>query len=201
MWQEIARFGKKLVDAGLVESHFGNISVRVGNKMIITRSGIALDDINEAGVVEVDLDNPSSLDIIASSETIVHRRIYKTTSALAIIHAHTPFAVIQSFLEAERVIPIDSEGQYFLHEIPIVRGGVGTPELAENTASALQEHKGVIVYSHGAFAIGKILEEAYVVTTQIEHSCKVKYFVEQAKNTPFNINNHEKQKANFKGSK
>lgn len=182
MWQEIARFGKKLVDAGLVESHFGNISVRVGNRMIITRSGIGLDDISEAGVVEVELDKPSSLDIIASSEIIVHRRIYKTTSALAIVHVHAPFAVVQSFLaEGDSVVPIDSEGQYFLHEIPVVRGGVGTPELAENTAAALREHKGVIVYSHGTFAVGKILEEAFVVTTQIEHSCKLKYYVDVAR--------------------
>ncbi|HDN65254.1 MAG TPA: fuculose phosphate aldolase, partial [Methanosarcinales archaeon] len=41
MWQEIARFGKKLVEYGLVESHFGNISVRTGDGMLITRSGSA----------------------------------------------------------------------------------------------------------------------------------------------------------------
>ncbi|HHI30574.1 fuculose phosphate aldolase [Methanosarcinales archaeon ex4484_138] len=179
MWQEISRFGKKLVASGLVESHFGNISLKIGSKMLITRSGIALDDITENGVVEIDLNTPSSLDIIASSETIVHRAIYKNTSALAIIHAHAPYAVIQSFIEkTESLKPIDSEGQYFLHEIPIVRGGVGTPELSQNTATALREHRGVIVYSHGTFATGKILEEAFVTTTQIEHSCKIKYFVE-----------------------
>ncbi|PHP45644.1 hypothetical protein B6V01_002985 [Methanosarcinales archaeon ex4572_44] len=106
-------------------------------------------------------------------------RKYKNTSALAIIHAHAPYAVIQSFIEkTESLKPIDSEGQYFLHEIPIVRGGVGTPELSQNTATALREHRGVIVYSHGTFATGKILEEAFVTTTQIEHSCKIKYFVE-----------------------
>jgi len=179
MWQEISRFGKKLVAAGLVESHFGNISLKRGNKMLITRSGIALDEINEKSVVEIDLDTPSSLDTIASSETIVHRAIYKNTSALAIIHAHAPYAVIQSFIEeTDSLKPIDSEGQYFLHEIPIVHGGAGTPELAENTAKALREHKGVIVYSHGTFAAGKILEEAFVTTTQIEHSSKIKYYVE-----------------------
>ncbi|MBN2488450.1 MAG: aldolase [Methanosarcinaceae archaeon] len=182
MWRQIAKFGKKLVDHGLVESHFGNISVRIGSRILITRSGCALDDITENSVVEVELDGTSGLDLIASSETIVHRTIYKNTSALAIIHAHCPYSVTQSLLaDSDTIIPIDSEGLYFLHEIPIVRGGIGTPELAQNTSRALSEHKGAIVYSHGTFAVGKILEEAYVVTTQVEHSCRIKYLCDIAR--------------------
>ena len=186
MWQEISKIGKKLVDHGLVESHFGNISVRIGNKMLITRSGSALDEITENSVVEVELEGTSGLDLIASSEAIVHREIYKNTSALAIIHAHCQFAVTLSLLadlgsSSDSIVPVDSEGQYFLHEVPIVKGGIGTPELAKNTARALAEHKGAIIYSHGTFATGKILEEAYVVTTQIEHSCAIKYRYDMAK--------------------
>ncbi len=181
MWQEISKIGKKLVDHGLVESHFGNISVRIGNKMLITRSGSALDEITENSVVEVELEGTSGLDMIASSEAIVHRAIYKDTSALAIIHAHCQFAVTLSLLaDSDSIVPVDSEGQYFLHEVPIVKGGIGTPELAKNTARALAEHKGAIIYSHGTFATGKILEEAYVVTTQIEHSCAIKYRYDMA---------------------
>ncbi|HJH32791.1 MAG TPA: aldolase [Methanosarcinaceae archaeon] len=182
MWQEISRIGKKLVDHGLVESHFGNISVRIGNKMLITRSGSALDELTENSVVEVEVEGTSGLDLIASSETIVHREIYKNTSALGIIHAHCQFAVTESLLsDSGAIVPVDSEGQYFLHEIPIVKGGIGTPELAKNTARALTEHKGAIIYSHGTFAVGKILDEAYVVTTQIEHSCAVKYWYDLAR--------------------
>ncbi len=186
MWQEISKIGKKLVDHGLVESHFGNISVRIGNKMLITRSGSALDEITENSVVEVELEGTSGLDMIASSEAIVHREIYKNTSALAIIHAHCQFAVTLSLLadfdsDSDFIVPVDSEGQYFLHEVPIVKGGIGTPQLAKNTARALAEHKGAIIYSHGTFATGKILEEAYVVTTQIEHSCAIKYRYDMAR--------------------
>jgi len=186
MWQEISKIGKKLVDHGLVESHFGNISVRIGNKMLITRSGSALDEITENSVVEVELEGTSGLDMIASSEAIVHREIYKNTSALAIIHAHCQFAVTLSLLadfdsDSDFIVPVDSEGQYFLHEVPIVKGGIGTSQLAKNTACALAEHKGAIIYSHGTFATGKILEEAYVVTTQIEHSCAIKYRYDMAR--------------------
>jgi L-fuculose-phosphate aldolase len=177
MWQEIAKYGRKLVEHGLVESNFGNISIRAGDMMLITRSGSALDEIGEDNVVEVDIRDTSSLDIIASSETVVHREIYRQTSALATIHAHCQYSVVESLLAGPGGIiqPVDSEGQYFLGKIPVVRGGIGSHELAENLVSALSRTKGAVVYSHGTFAIGKTLGEAYIVTTQLEHSCKIKY--------------------------
>lgn len=181
MWQEIKRFGQKLVYYGLTHSHFGNISIRRGDKILITRSGSLLDEINENMVVEVELARPTSFDLIASSETIVHRQIYQQTSALAVIHVHSPFAVILSFLSpAETLTPTDTESKYFLHEIPLVTGGIGSAELATNVARALQDHKAVIVRGHGSFAQGKILEEAYVNICSVEHACKVKYFCDQS---------------------
>lgn len=184
MWHDIAKFGKKLVERGLIESHFGNMSMRAGSRMLITKSGSPLDEISEDSVVEVDIDKPSSLDSIASSESPIHRAIYKSTSALAIIHAHPHFAVIESLLGHDKIIPPDSEGQYILHEIPVVRGSFGTKELAKNTSGALKDHKGVIVFAHGTFAAGKTLEEAYVVTALIEHSCKLKYYCDMARRVP-----------------
>jgi L-fuculose-phosphate aldolase len=55
MWQKISAAGKKLVDSGLVEANFGNISVRSssGNSFIITKTGTALDEIDSNSVIEV----------------------------------------------------------------------------------------------------------------------------------------------------
>lgn len=182
MWQEISKYGRKLVEHGLVESNFGNISIRAGDRMLITRTGAALDEITSNSVVEIDIQETSSLDIIASSEAVVHREIYRQTSSLTIIHAHSTYAVVESLLTGPegRVSPIDSEGQYFLGEIPVVGGGIGSCELARNLANALSRHRGAIVYSHGTFAVGRTLGDAYIVTTQLEHSCKIKYLYELA---------------------
>ena len=178
----MAKFGKKLVERGLVESNFGNMSVRSGRRMLITKSGKPLDEINEDSVVEVDIDKPSSP--VASSESPIHRAIYKNTAELAVIHAHPAFSVIESLLGNDKIIPPDNEGQYILHEIPVVKGSFGSKELAETTSGALKDHKGVIVFAHGTLAAGKTLEEAYFVTAQIEHSCKLKYFCDMARRIP-----------------
>lgn len=182
MWQKIAEIGKKLIDRGLVDSRFGNISIRMGDKMLITLKGSSLDNVTEKSAVELDIIKTSSLDGTASSETIVHRTIYQNTPALAIIHAHPPFAVIESLLvENDTIIPLNTEGQYFLREIPVVRGETGSQELAARTAQFLRGRNCVIVFSHGTFAIGKTLDEAYFITEQTEHSCKLKYFYDLAR--------------------
>ncbi len=176
MLKEMANFGKKLVESGLVNSHFGNISVRVSNKMLITKRGAMLDEISEGSVVEIDLEESKSFDMDASVEAMVHKEIYESTSALAIIHAHPTYAVVESLiLSQDKIKPMDCEGLHFLHEIPIVDGETGSKELASEVSSVLRDYKGVIVRGHGTFSTGKTLEEAYIITSIIEHSCQIKY--------------------------
>jgi L-fuculose-phosphate aldolase len=181
MWKNISKYGKKLVVHGLVESHFGNISVKLCDTFIITKTGTYLDEITSENLVELYIDRITEFDKISSSETIVHREIYKNTDAKAIIHAHCPFSVIESLLEkGNSISPIDSEGTCFLHKIPIVKGKIGSNELAKSTSFSLKNSKGVIVLGHGTFTIGNTLEEAYGMTAQIEHSCKVKYYYDSS---------------------
>ncbi len=68
-----------------------------------------------------------------------------------------------------------------MHEIPVVTGGIGSDELARNTASALRDHKGIIAQGHGTFARGATVDEAFVIISSIEHACMVKYLLDIAK--------------------
>lgn len=56
MYEELRRFGKKLVEGGMVSSHSGNMSIRIGDNILITRSGSMLDELTEASIVEVGFD-------------------------------------------------------------------------------------------------------------------------------------------------
>ncbi|WNY29319.1 Methylthioribulose-1-phosphate dehydratase [Methanimicrococcus stummii] len=201
MWQKIAAAGKKIVESGLVEANFGNISIRSrsGNSFLITKTGTALDEIDSCGVIEIPIFDGESdtfvdpfvaaaIEKAASSETPVHRRIYRETNANAILHAHCPYSVVMSILEHEAgndaVIPIDSEGKLFLKEIPIISGGIGSDTLAANAAAVFKDEsvKGAIILGHGTIAACDSLEEAYNVTAQLEHAAKIKYMYAKAKN-------------------
>lgn len=177
--EELIAYGKKMVAQGLAHSHFGNVSKRIGDQILISTTGSMLDEL-EGQIVKVSLVGPSSMDMIASTELVVHRAIYGATSALTILHGHSEFAVVQSILNpvGTEICPEDSESTYLIHEIPVIEGGVGSKELAERAACALLDHRAVLLKGHGAFARGGTVDEAFVVLSCVEHSCRVKYFTD-----------------------
>ncbi len=176
-WPEIAKFGRKMVASGLTSSRFGNISRLQGEKISITCTGSMLDELDQSNVVEVDLNCASDQDRIASSETCVHRAIYRSTSNEAVIHTHSPYAVALSLLEKDSIEPLDSEGILFLGAMPIVEGHYGSDRLAQAVSMALQGHKACIARGHGVFASGMTLTEAFTAASMAEHSSKVRYLV------------------------
>ncbi len=188
-WQEIARFGRKVVSSGLTSSRFGNISVLLDGEIFITATGSMLDELDSLAVVQVDLEHACEMDKIASIETCVHRAIYLNTSKTAIIHTHSPYATVLSMLEVEAVLPIDSEGVLLLGEMPVIEGQLGTDMLARAACIALKSHKACIARGHGVFAAGGSLKEAYTTACMAEHSSQVKYLVDchpQGKNLYLN---------------
>ncbi len=176
MLKEFQLVGQDLFSAGINNSHSGNLSVRYGDRIIITRRGSMLGHLAERDLIETGLEKNDSKITLASTEIRVHRAIYKHTSALAIVHAHPVFATALSLVEDE-IIPVDSEGAYFLHKIPVLGAEhtVGSQEVEEKLPYLLREYKIVMLRGHGSFAIGQLMEEAYQLTTSLEHSCKILY--------------------------
>lgn len=181
-WEVIAWIGRTLVASGLTSSRFGNISLRLGDKILITCTGSMLDDLGQEQVVEVDALKACPMDSVASTETCVHRAIYQSTQAKAVIHTHSPYAValslIDPLIKAGMIEPIDSEGIAFLGSMPVVFGTMGSTDLARNVSSALSDHSACIARGHGVFAAGKCLTDAYTAASMAEHSSQVKYLVE-----------------------
>ena len=121
----------------------------------------------------------------ASTELEVHRCIYKTTSALAVVHAHPPYAVALSFTEKE-IVPPDIEGRALLSTVPILCTGTADKarEFADKIAKLLEEHRVVLVRGHGTFAASQLLEEAYYYTVVLEQSCHLLYLLKALKANP-----------------
>jgi L-fuculose-phosphate aldolase len=178
MLDQFQRFGNDLFYQGLTSSHGGNMSVRMGDHIIITRTGSMLAHLNKNDLIEIGLDKDDSNIMLASSELVVHRAIYQNTSALAIVHVHPPFAVAQSLCVEEAIIPIDSEGSYLLRKVPVVQTEttVGSKDVAKIAAQMLREYKIFMLRGHGCFSIGPLLEEAYQWCSSLEESCKIHYY-------------------------
>lgn len=157
------------------------MSVRVGDRLLITRRGSMLGRLRPEDLIETGLDRDDSGIALASSEIVVHRAIYRRTAAQAIVHTHPPHGVTLS-LEMDEIIPIDSEGSYLLHRVPVVAAEktVGSDEMAELISAALVEYKLCLLRGHGLFATGHLLEEAYQWTSAFEASARIVYLARVA---------------------
>lgn len=165
---EFERIGRRLFAEHLVGGNFGNISVREGDGFYIKRTGEYLDVAGEPVFVPLEGEVPGD----ASSEYRVHREVYKKTPHRTIVHAHPPAAVAAS-LVLDQIVPEDSEGLMFCPVIPVVTGAPGSDEVAQNVSGSMVMSKLVIARGHGTFAAGKTLDEAYLLTSLAEHSCRV----------------------------
>ena len=180
MWKEFRHYGKKIMQYGLNSGKAGNMSIREKNHILITKSGVMFDEIDRKKLIKLGLHESLPINKEASVETIVHRKIYQETDHLAIIHVHSPMALVMSILTKENpIVPLDIESKCILKAIPIIEGEPGSTVLAESAKSALKDHNAFMVKSHGVFGVGKNLEEAYGYICLVEQSCKIKYFVDK----------------------
>lgn len=174
--EDFIKFGRELFIRGLIASHSGNLSVKRGNEILITRRGSMLGNLTKEGIVSV----PLIADKVeaASRELVVHRAIYQATSALACVHAHPPYAIALSLIENE-IIPIDEEGAFYLSRVPIlaIEDTIGSEVVASQLAKLFNGNKIAMIRGHGSFAIGETLEEAYLKTSSLEHSSQIIHLV------------------------
>jgi L-fuculose-phosphate aldolase len=170
--------GQDLVARGLVSSHGGNLSMRMGDKMIITRRGCMLGSIRDSDLIETGVCKNDRNTPMASVELAVHRAIYQNTAAQAVVHAHPPYAITLSMLDNE-VLPACVECASVLDRIPVVGWNmeVKPGALAEPIAHSLKDNKVVLVKGHGSFAVGQLLEEAHKYTTALEENCHIAYLL------------------------
>jgi ribulose-5-phosphate 4-epimerase/fuculose-1-phosphate aldolase len=180
----ICQAGKQVVDLGLVDSSFGNISYCANDILYISQTGSFLDDL--AGYVDpVPLDGSSCAGMTASSELTAHMAIIEQTGYRAILHGHPKFSVILS-MDCD-VACCEHRGnchKYCPHKrdvctIPVVSGEVGTGPygLCHTVPKALHEQTGVIVYGHGVFTADDTdFNHALHKLIDIERECRIEYF-------------------------
>ena len=173
LFDQFQTIGRELSTRRLVTSHSGNMSIRFGERVYITRRGSMLGNLTEQDLIETGINKNDRNTPLASSELAVHRAIYQATNAQAIVHAHPPYATALSLAEKE-IVPKD-EWYDVIGKVPVLGWGQNLKpgDLDEAIALELKERKVVMLYGHGRFAIGPLLEEAFSLTTVLEEASKV----------------------------
>ncbi len=154
---------------GLSSGTSGNMSVRAGDGILITPSGVAPAEMTADDICHVSMDG-----IVApgprrpSSEVPMHLAVYRDSDALAVVHTHPPYATTISLTHDE--LPA-------VHYTINGLGGpvrvapyatFGTDELAEHIATALDGRTGAILQNHGMITHGASLRQAYERSVLLE---------------------------------
>ena len=173
-WRELVDTARRTAAEGLVVGTSGNVSVRVGEVVLVTPSGVPYDRLTERDTVAVDLDGTQVLgDLRPTSELPLHLAVHRETGARAVVHTHAVHATAVSTLVPE-LPPI--------HYMTAALGGpvrvapyalYGTEGLARNMLHALRDRTACLLQNHGTVAYGDTLPQAYDRTAQLEWMCRV----------------------------
>lgn len=101
-WDELVATALRTVADGLVVGTSGNVSVRVGDMVLVTPTGVPYDRLRPEDAVGVDLEGRQVLgSLAATSELPMHLAIHRATDARAVVHTHAAHATAVSTLVTE----------------------------------------------------------------------------------------------------
>ena len=143
----------------LVNTYEGNVSVRLGDTILITPSAVCKEELEEDDLVEVDLASGETLRAkesrMASSETKMHLCVYRNSAAQAVVHAHPPFATAYAVAAKPIETRAYPEMRVLYDRIPVCRyGRPGTEAVNADVPEALKTHDVFLLSNHGLVACG-----------------------------------------------
>lgn len=157
--------------SGINRGTSGNLSVRHGEGLLITPSGVRYDGLVPDGIVAMDLDGQVQGQGRPSSEWRFHRDLYRHRDDIqAIVHAHPVHCAALACMG--RGIPA-------FHYMVAMAGGrdircakyatFGTQELSDQVVEAMTGRQACLMANHGLLAAGPGLAEALALAVEVEH--------------------------------
>jgi len=165
---QLVSYSARLLDDGLAVGSAGNMSVRIGDRVAITPSGVSYTEMRPEDICLVGMDGAElQSSETPSSETPMHLAIYAAAKAKAkaevgaVVHTHSPEVIALSAgrdeLPAIHYAITGLGGP--VRVAPYVR--FGSSGLADAAVTALDGRSAVILRNHGAVTYGRDLAQAY----------------------------------------
>lgn len=161
---------------GLIVGTAGNISVREGDLLAITPSGLPYEDLRPDLVAVVDIATGEQVagPLRPASELDLHLATLRATGQAAVVHTHSVAATAVASLDGVTALPA-------VHYYVAMFGGCdvrvaeyatyGTPELAANVERALDGRRAALMANHGSVVAGPDLATAYGLALQLDWLC------------------------------
>jgi L-fuculose-phosphate aldolase len=159
--EQLAGAARELARDGLFIGTAGNVSVRDGDLVAVTGTGVVLEGCRPEDVTVVSrAGEVIEGDLAPTSELALHLGVYDDTGTSAVVHTHAPYSTAVACVLDE--LPV-------LHYQQLMLGGAvrvapyatfGSPELAAAVREALAGRQAALMANHGSVAIGGTLAAA-----------------------------------------
>lgn len=165
---------------GYNDSHSGNASIRLDQRLWVTPSGACADTLELGQLLAFDIDEPPPAG--ASLDAPLHRLVYQLNpDARVVLHCHNPHCVALT-LDGRDFTPPDFEGQLYFGTVPVLDIAYDhyVEQAPQRVARQLASHKATIVRGHGVYVWGENLDKAYKWACSLELSARTAFIALQS---------------------
>ena len=176
---ELLAAGARVVADGLSPGTSGNISVRDGDRVLVSGSGTSLGRLGPDDVAVLDLDGRHLGGARPSKEWPLHLAFYaRDVAHRAVVHVHSPYAVAASCLEpwseASAVPPLTPYYVMRVGQAPLLPyRPPGDPGLGDDLAACPWELRAALLANHGSVLAGRDAAEACERAVELEEACRI----------------------------
>lgn len=160
--RELVRICRMLHQKNFIAATDGNVSVRYGDLLLSTPSGVNKGFMEEDQVITVDLEGRLLSGAgRPTSEIQMHLLAYRLRPEVgAVIHAHPPLATACSIAGVSLEEPVLPEVVLTLRKIPTAAYATpATAQVSEAIRELLKDYDAIILAHHGAVTVGRDLME------------------------------------------
>ena len=168
--------GRRLYDKDLIAANEGNLSIRLGNQLLATPTGLCKGFMKPEDLVITDLSGEQlSGRRKVSSEIKMHCVVYRLRKDVqAVCHGHPVCATSYAVAGIPLTEALMPEVVVTLGCVPVAPYGTpSTQELADSLVDLVPRFDAVLLANHGAISYGGDLESAFFKMEILEHFAKI----------------------------
>jgi L-ribulose-5-phosphate 4-epimerase len=173
---------QQIIDAGMLLDRYrlislsgGNVSMRLGEHVLVTPSGMAYEGLTPGDVVVLDLDGGVvEGERRPSVDTVALLHIFRRMQGVnAIVHTHQPYATAVGLVLDELPAFCTTLVNATLGSVPVAPySSAASLDMGVKTVDNIGDRRAVILRNHGVVTVGPTLKDALYAAVYLEDACR-----------------------------
>jgi ribulose-5-phosphate 4-epimerase/fuculose-1-phosphate aldolase len=175
---ELLEIGRILVQKTLAVSSSGNLSMRVGGRILYSPTGISLGELKADALAETDIEGNRIGSVSPTKECMLHLAIYRRyAGARVIIHVHPAhtIAVASSLCTEKKKYLPSITPQYVMRagRVPVLPYAAPGSEKLAGMVERCETRSAIALQNHGVIVFAGDFKRAMGILEEIEENCRI----------------------------